>query len=166
MDRERAKIELMQIYGSLSSEKQMAIDTLLSASENPNKSEIPTSCEDAISREDINSIAKEVYLEVANMKFDDDLKYKGDIIGYVSATFRRILCEKVSKLSSVTPSKRPKGHWIKDRTETYKLDNNEIAEYNIFKCSECGREEWLTVSYDPIYKYPFCHCGADMRGAE
>ena len=29
MDRKRAKWELMQIYGSLSSEKQMAIDTLL-----------------------------------------------------------------------------------------------------------------------------------------
>lgn len=29
MDREQAKMELMQIYGSLSSEKQIAIDTLL-----------------------------------------------------------------------------------------------------------------------------------------
>ena len=33
MDRERAKIELMQIYGSLSSEKQMALDMAISALE-------------------------------------------------------------------------------------------------------------------------------------
>lgn len=40
MTRERAKSELMQIYGSLSSDKQRAIDTLLE--QEP--------CEDAISR--------------------------------------------------------------------------------------------------------------------
>lgn len=33
----------------------------------------------------------------------------------------------------------------------------------IYKCSECGRTIGLTHS-ETLLAYPFCHCGADMRG--
>ena len=106
---------------------------------------------DTISREDINSIAKEVYLEVANMTFDDDLKYKGDIIGYVSATFRRILCEKVSNLPPVESSHKGKWEYTKHYGKRYRV------------CPFCKAEKEDDLSSG----WNFCqYCGADMRGAE
>lgn len=49
-------------------------------------------------------------------------------------------------------AERPQGKWIIiDDTEKF-----------IAKCSVCGRIEDSRVVKD----YPFCHCGADMRGAE
>lgn len=47
---------------------------------------------------------------------------------------------------------RPRGHWIrqdKSRTE--------------FFCSECGRMI-DTKPFTRTDNFPFCHCGADMRG--
>ena len=47
---------------------------------------------------------------------------------------------------------RPQGEWIIiDDTEQF-----------IAKCSICGRIEDSRMIKD----YPFCHCGADMRGEE
>jgi hypothetical protein len=34
-----------------------------------------------------------------------------------------------------------------------------------YRCSICGREIMSAVTVN-IEKYPFCHCGADMRGEE
>lgn len=34
-----------------------------------------------------------------------------------------------------------------------------------YRCSVCGREIMSAVTVN-IEKYPFCHCGADMRGEE
>ena len=34
---------------------------------------------------------------------------------------------------------------------------------DIYQCSACGRRIW-TFSKEPTSFYPFCHCGADMRG--
>lgn len=34
-----------------------------------------------------------------------------------------------------------------------------------YRCSVCGREIMSAVIVN-IEKYPFCHCGADMRGEE
>lgn len=58
---------------------------------------------------------------------------------------------------SVIPT-REKGKWI-EVTDT---------EFGIgYKCSECGRFI-LTESVDgrKLKDYPYCHCGADMRGGE
>ena len=33
-----------------------------------------------------------------------------------------------------------------------------------YKCSECGRYVADDTGYDVKKDYPFCHCGADMRG--
>lgn len=49
-----------------------------------------------------------------------------------------------------TLKERPQGEWIiVDDTEKF-----------IAKCSVCGRIEDSRMVKD----YPFCHCGADMRG--
>ena len=47
---------------------------------------------------------------------------------------------------------RPKGKWIKQE--------NKKTE---FFCSECGRMI-DTKPFTRTYNFPFCHCGADMRG--
>ena len=50
---------------------------------------------------------------------------------------------------------RPQGEWIHVYTD--------IANY-FYKCSICGRE--IKIKGKPLSDYPFCHCGADMRGKE
>lgn len=36
----------------------------------------------------------------------------------------------------------------------------------IYKCSECGRTVIDDTGYDVKRDYPFCHCGAEMRGED
>lgn len=48
---------------------------------------------------------------------------------------------------------RPQGEWIKE-------DNGKTTD--IYRCSICGRSIMLCKNAD-LSKYPFCHCGADMR---
>lgn len=50
---------------------------------------------------------------------------------------------------------RKKGRWIV-KEKGYKLTS--------YKCSECGRYITDDTGYDVKEDYPFCHCGADMRG--
>lgn len=54
-----------------------------------------------------------------------------------------------------------KGHWI--------LNDNQGVQavgYLTYHCSECGRE--ISSKYHGkislLKEYPYCHCGADMRG--
>ena len=35
-----------------------------------------------------------------------------------------------------------------------------------YKCSECGRVVWDDTGYDVCTDYPYCNCGARMKGAE
>lgn len=52
----------------------------------------------------------------------------------------------------------PKGEWIpKGR---WHIDPQCIE----YACSICGRRIMREESLDVIEQYPFCHCGADMRG--
>lgn len=68
--------------------------------------------------------------------------------------------EKFVELLKTLPSAQPeriKGHWI------------EIALSNhTYKCSVCGRLLTnITDGKNKVAKnYPYCHCGADMRGGE
>ena len=68
----------------------------------------------------------------------------GDIIDY-----RDTMVECFEVLPPVSPT-RQKGEWII-------IDD---CEHFIAKCSQCGRLE----DSRKIKDYPFCHCGADMRG--
>lgn len=57
-----------------------------------------------------------------------------------------------ARVTGVVEPERPQGEWlIIDDTEQF-----------IAKCSVCGRIEDSRMVKD----YPFCHCGADMRGKE
>lgn len=51
---------------------------------------------------------------------------------------------------------RPKGKWIRITKNT--------APTQMWNCSECGRTVEKATVLDPDIFFPFCHCGADMRG--
>lgn len=72
-----------------------------------------------------------------------------------NVTKERII-EHFERLSSAQPE-RIKGHWV------------EIASSNhTYKCSACGRLLVnITDGKNNVAKnYPYCHCGADMRGEQ
>ena len=97
-------------------------------------------CEDVVSRQ---AVLKEIPV-LWNGNGDKD---------YCMETLRDFVAE----LPPVTPTRKV-GKWIKV-TDT---------EFGIgYKCSECGRFI-LTESVDgrKLKDYPYCHCGADMRGGE
>ena len=49
---------------------------------------------------------------------------------------------------------RPQGEW--------ELSSIQVVGENWYKCSICGRK--IRTSTYHLKEYPFCHCGADMRG--
>ncbi len=51
---------------------------------------------------------------------------------------------------------RPQGEWIKE-------SNSKTTD--IYRCSVCKRSIMLCKGAD-LTKYPFCHCGADMKRKE
>ena len=71
-------------------------------------------------------------------------------------------CTKPSKLEKCEywyllheESERKTGKWI------------EFPNHMAYKCSECGRIIQTTDGRRNVSKhYPFCHCGADMKGEE
>lgn len=50
---------------------------------------------------------------------------------------------------------REQGEWIETQRGIHVTD---------YKCSCCGRTVRDDTGYDVASDYPFCHCGADMRG--
>ena len=61
-------------------------------------------------------------------------------------------------LSKVEFEERPKGKWLpKGR---WHIDPQCIE----YTCSICGRRIMREERLNVIEQYPFCHCGADMRG--
>ena len=66
------------------------------------------------------------------------------------------ICEAINDAPTIEPE-RKKGKWILVE------ESIKVAAY---KCSECGRNVWNDMGYDVVKDYPFCHCGADMRGEQ
>lgn len=66
----------------------------------------------------------------------------------VDTTFRDVVAYECGQKSV---EQRPKGKWI------YEYDD-------FYKCSLCGRGICTNWENDPTKDFPFCHCGADMRG--
>lgn len=55
-------------------------------------------------------------------------------------------------------NERPKGRWVEVPDKLWSLE---------FKCSCCGRSVYTAISEEKVTEwYPYCHCGADMRGEE
>lgn len=71
---------------------------------------------------------------------------------------RRVMADIVTPIVVSQPTiepERKKGKWI------MKYKGSAVTSY---KCSECGRTVRDDTGYDVSKDYPFCHCGADMRG--
>lgn len=60
-----------------------------------------------------------------------------------------------SEVEIPTIEKRPQGEW--------KLADKVNLKF-IYKCSECGRRVGVYTDSELANMYPFCHCGAAMRG--
>lgn len=105
--------------------------------------------DDYVDIKEVKRIAKEMYLEVANMKLD--VSTISDCISYTSSKCRELLERKLQALHSVTPQEPRKGHWIE---HPHEWGTN--WEYSMYECSECN--EYTVGESD------FCpNCGADMR---
>lgn len=63
-------------------------------------------CEDAVSRTEVIKIAKEMYLEVANMELD--VKTISDCISYTASKCREVLEKKLQALSPIILQKPKK----------------------------------------------------------
>ena len=50
-----------------------------------------------------------------------------------------------------------KGHWIKEKS-IYGWDGHS------YQCSICGRSIHLDTVVEDLADYPYCHCGAYMKG--
>lgn len=59
----------------------------------------------------------------------------------------------------VAYSGRPQGVW----KLLYKGDKDHCANY---ECSLCQREIYFDAKCDSLKDYPYCHCGAEMKGEE
>lgn len=57
-----------------------------------------------------------------------------------------------------TVEERPKGKWIECQSGYDQRDH-------FYKCSECGRFINL-ICGAKLEDFPYCHCGADMKGEE
>ena len=51
--------------------------------------------------------------------------------------------------------KQSVGKWI------FKLS---FVGYNIYECSVCGRQKTLFEKENATERFPYCHCGAKMKG--
>lgn len=113
-------------------------------------------CKDAVSRAEVKKIAKEMYLEVANMELD--AKTISDCISCTASKCREVLERKLQALSSVTPQESRKGHWIYDYISA--------DGHRTYHCSECGC--YLQPKHsEPLNSFKWCSfCGADMREDE
>lgn len=64
------------------------------------------------------------------------------------------VARKFAEMLGIIPIKR-KGEWIETQRGIHVTD---------YKCSCCGRTVRDDTGYDVSKDYPFCNCGADMRG--
>lgn len=105
---------------------------------------------------------KEV-IEILKLLFEQ-CKGTNECLGYIEHYFSKDE-ETALDLAIKALEERPQGKWIKEDDEHLK---------GWYRCSECGRRvEDLTddivihagcEDYTVADIYPYCHCGADMRG--
>lgn len=92
----------------------------------------------------------------------DDLIRRRDVIvtlktleclGYIKCKTEGV----IKDIEDLPSADRPKGEWIEIGTISHS-----------YKCSVCGRTLFnITVGKNHVAKYyPYCHCGAQMRGEQ
>lgn len=97
-------------------------------------------CEDVVSRSEIKKIAKEMYLEVANMELD--VNTISDCISYTASKCREVLERKLQALPSVTPQEPKTGYISIDDV---------MSVFDDFMCGEVdedGTETFLKMLKD------------------
>ena len=118
-----------------------------------------------LSIKELENIKKEAYNQGYKVGYKDgyELGYMQGVDYSNSALEERIaeLEEALEELRPKVPD-RPKGKWI--------MNHNPTNLYgDMYRCSVCSR----TIILEPDFKfkpceilkqYPYCHCGADMRG--
>ena len=75
----------------------------------------------------------------------------------VDTTFREVVAYECGQKSN----DRPQGEWIELKTNP-----PEFFGHKFYICSLCNREIDIILPEGSLNDYPFCHCGADMRGKE
>lgn len=93
------------------------------------------------------------------MTNDEAIKYLIKPFATSTRSYNEYLKQREAYDLAIKALKRPQGKWIK-----ITKDGVTPIEY---VCSNCGRT--VKSHYEDYFvtkEYPFCHCGADMRGAE
>lgn len=63
-------------------------------------------------------------------------------------------------LIDIAPTVEPyQGEWLEVETNP-----PNFLGHRFYICSKCGREIDVMTPEETLYDYPYCHCGADMRG--
>ena len=87
---------------------------------------------------------------------NDELTITGKTNAIVVQDYIRKVNVRLNDLPSAEPERKT-GKWIEDQK------GGKVTSY---KCSVCGRFVMDDTGYDVAEDYPFCHCGADMRGEQ
>ncbi len=88
---------------------------------------------------------------------DEDIcRIDGHII---KSTFATITQNRDEKCPLIGIEERKPGKWIKEE-DTLGWDGHS------YQCSVCGRSIHLDTEVEDLEDYPYCHCGAEMRGTE
>lgn len=77
-----------------------------------------------------------------------------EIVKRTSGDYATAFCE-IKKLPAADVRPVVRGEWEFIRKN---------VDGNVFKCSVCGRIVVIDGIFFRIERFPFCHCGADMRG--
>ena len=112
---------------------------------------------DLISRQIAIEAIKEDKIDLTNPNVVAVFKATGD---FEKVETQVMTCDRHIEILKELPSAQPeriKGHWIE-----ITLSNH------TYKCSVCGRllVNIMDGKNNVSKNYPYCHCGADMRGEE
>ena len=78
------------------------------------------------------------------------------LTGHDKLQFNKLIDSAPTVVAKSATTERPKGEWI---------DSGVTADgFQVFRCSECGRQ--VATFEALLYRYPFCHCGAEMKGGK
>lgn len=93
------------------------------------------------------------------MKDDmSELKKRALAIVDIYSDLNRITEREANILREAITTDRPQGEWIKVYSD---------LDYEEYQCSICGRVVIIYKNVDKkelLERYPFCNCGADMKG--
>lgn len=110
---------------------------------------------DLISREALKKELEKVFFnDCDDMNRIEQIIDNAPTVAYSFEKFRTMLCGTCQAYMRTEP-KKTQGEWVCREKGMY------VSQY---ACSICGRTVMDDTGYDVSKDYPFCHCGADMKG--